>query len=1497
MTTKKNRNKIHASSEKLTTTKKSNIMKGGTSRIEMRRIAKQLQAEKQQAEKKIAADKKAAEVEVKKAEIAKVDKRLLEAKNNNTTSITALKTAIDREEKGVATSVEVDWNEALVVADHMKVEAEMAAKNAVNHALNAVMNKDEAQSSKKLEEEATIKASYMSRKAEDVRRNRTTWPVNNARILKKTQEEAKKFDTKAKNLVLDKFSTEEKEVIAEDYTHNTHKEVSAQEQLRNKNIIPMYNAMVLDAQAKVQEAQKLVDDAKNKEAEVLRKKKIGLNVARTENEVNALKNATDMWNKAKTELEEIIVVKTYMDKKQKMYQTESKRLKSIALKVRDVAKKITLDKKEVITKWNRFVTDNKISPEDKEIILDSWVEFALQQIKLEPANTELAEPAEEQAEQPPDEAGADVAKAEEAAAKEAAEKAAAEKAAAEKAAAEKAAAAEAAVVVAAVVVAQAPAAEAAAAAAAAADNGSVTAKAEAEATAKAAAEKAAAEKAAAAKAEAAAKAAIDKKMEDLEAKIEEAQHSYANAKTQRLDNSDPTKRVDLAQNEIDAEKALGEAIHKVTVFRIANNYPYKAYVISDKRGAISGTGADNINAIKNAKQQVIHSQVIADNAAARANITRALLVKNGLSAKERQILQGNAITEEKIAAITARKAETAGSNLKALELEKKARDEAKEAKEVKTDEAKSEESELGSGKKNTSIENSAIEKAIGAIILALALTISDSNPRTNTKKGVGAKPFGQRKNISPVTKEEYDKLTTQIAEITKERLEIENKFNEIKTEPGNKKEGLIKILNELLINKQKFAAIKHPKYDEPSGIRPGFNITGGFTGGQGCAYDDPKPDPLCKLAVEFYNSRNRELQEHKRTINEIMSYLLEQKINIRYQWVAITKKISTSSDYTAQDISRTSRRVGIISKLNYDNTREGTAIGPWGFEVWIPDRRGFEILVRPDANGLKKKLKVINDKEEIIDKFKTENISLSYIEFLTDKQYDPTNDVNYKPVIKGEDPEETGSIGKIKGMRQGLNKGLNAVTSISPVTGTYINAERLTKSASARGLREDLKGLIKDVIENKFKDKPKDVELLNTIINFYNKKKSIKDILISKISYIFASGETRLNLFNRKNLAKNFKSDEEEGKEGEDDEKGKTRQEGGANEEADDLEGGGGYGFRNFDKKDAENIIRLILDSLSVLAYEGIPASSRDLLFSTYLKKFLKITPSELNKILQDITRVSALSKNVITHYINRLNGNQEAKEEKEDSPAAQISKLNFALKNNVQAFIGSIVYITLHTEQMVGSKAKIQYYLDNEYNKAMKLPTVEEQTRIDNFHLKKSLDDIFGNENNSIKDYRNKLKTIDSYIDSMNENNIENVLGNFSTVFKLASLEGEKIIYKIPGSIQAIIKEKAEDKKEAKAIEESSKIKLAQAEKLVKELLAKYPESAAVARPTEETGEAGAAGAAGTTGATGATGAPGTGTTGTGSTAETAKHAELRTNLQKLLETLGTRPPSSFSE
>ena len=135
-----------------------------------------------------------------------------------------------------------------------------------------------------------------------------------------------------------------------------------------------------------------------------------------------------------------------------------------------------------------------------------------------------------------------------------------------------------------------------------------------------------------------------------------------------------------------------------------------------------------------------------------------------------------------------------------------------------------------------------------------------------------------------------------------------------------------------------------------------------------------------------------------------------------------------------------------------------------------------------------------------------------------------------------------------------------------------------------------------------------------------------------------------------------------------------------------------------------------------------------------------------------------------------------------------------------------------------------------------------------------------------------------------MNNNNIEAKLQNFHTVFNLGKLSEGTIIYTLPGNIGANIREKAEDKKEAAAAEATAIQKLAQAENLIKDLLTKYPQPVAITRPIEEA-EAEGTGTTVTTGTAGAAGA------GTASTAETAKHAEVRSDLERLLRTLGPPP------
>ena len=695
-----------------------------------------------------------------------------------------------------------------------------------------------------------------------------------------------------------------------------------------------------------------------------------------------------------------------------------------------------------------------------------------------------------------------------------------------------------------------------------------------------------------------------------------------------------------------------------------------------------------------------------------------------------------------------------------------------------------------------------IKNTIGAIILALALTISESMPKTKIGNSSGKKYSDDDINKMQA---EYDELTKKIeSTITTNRTSYEARFNEIKTESGNnksKKTKLIAVLNNLLTNKRTIEEFEKPDLEKPDEKN--------MAGGGGCSIYDT--DPECTLGSNFYNAKAKEIEKHRRTINEIMSYLLEEKINMKYEWVAI-KGIG------GKDKDLYKGKVGIISKLNNNNTEDVDIKGKWAFEVWIPDKGGLTTLVRPDDNGLKKKLQVKNSKQEIIDKFLTKNISIYEVQFL-DKQYDHTNDINFQPVIDGENLEPISSLKK-NFLVKNYNTITNAINPTDLAQGTYTTAEGLTTKLTTRGLREDLKELIKNVIETKF-TKDKAVALLTRKINFYNKKKSIKDILISKISYIFASGETRLNLFNRSNVKKNFKEDEEAQNDGEEaQEGGKEAQNDG--KEGDYIkEGGGGYGTRNFDKDDAKNFIKFILESLTALHYQNIPETTKNLLFSNYLKALLKITPSELNKLLLDIENISELSNNVIEHYINRLTNNQKSVSDQATTPAAKISKLNFALKSNVQAFTKSIVYITLHSEQMVGSEEKVEEYLDNEYNKAMKLPTGEDQGRISNFELKSALNLILGAGTNTIKGYKEKIQKIDSHIDSINAKNIATKLKDFHTVFSLGKLENGTIIYNLPDKISGNLKtQETEETKEA-TLEASSKEKLNQAVALLKEMLA----------------------------------------------------------------------------
>jgi hypothetical protein len=404
---------------------------------------------------------------------------------------------------------------------------------------------------------------------------------------------------------------------------------------------------------------------------------------------------------------------------------------------------------------------------------------------------------------------------------------------------------------------------------------------------------------------------------------------------------------------------------------------------------------------------------------------------------------------------------------------------------------------------------------------------------------------------------------------------------------------------------------------------------------------------------------------------------------------------------------------------------------------------------------------------------------------------------------------------------------LTKYSSSDIVKGAYTKVGSVVSPMMKRELREKYKIVIGDIIDNKFKD-DKYLNLLKTKIYFDDNKQTIKTILVNKISYIFSEGQSRLNYFNSDKLKKNFEKDEEDNEEGDEEGNEEGNEEG--DEEGDkktNKKGGGRYGARDFDKVDAKDFIEFILETLNTLDNETIDINTRKLLFSNYLKiLFTKVTPKELNKLLPDIKSIKTLSISAIQHFIIRLNEQKASVlDEKTTSPnpAAKIAELNFTLKSNVKAFTGAIVDITLNSELVVGTKEKIDGYLDNKYNIAMNIPSEDEKARIDNHELNNAIKAILGPSINTIKDYRERIISIDNYIDSINEDNIDSKLQNLGSVLTIAKLENGKIIYKLPEKIATKLNTRIEEKTEAAAIEVSSQEKLAQATQLIQELLETY--------------------------------------------------------------------------
>ena len=643
------------------------------------------------------------------------------------------------------------------------------------------------------------------------------------------------------------------------------------------------------------------------------------------------------------------------------------------------------------------------------------------------------------------------------------------------------------------------------------------------------------------------------------------------------------------------------------------------------------------------------------------------------------------------------------------------------------------------------------------------------------------------------------------------------------------------ILNVLLDNKRQIRSIElknNKKYDNMD-ARIGYDRTNGGTDPR-----TPEQIELHKACVALYDIMTDTIQAYIKIIDIIMTYLKE-NFDMKYQWI---ETVNTKEGVFAG-------KVGIINKLYKDTTdrKERYRSGDWAFKAWIPDKGGLIVSVRPDGiDGieLKKKLQVQNSKQETIDKFQDLTIWIYAARFIIGKEYDTMSEINFEPLIANANQV---SIAQLKSgmVAKGINRVVGAVTSRSgsDIVKTSITGikKKIVDPLTTRALQEKYKTVIGDILDEKF-IKPEYLNLLRMKIRFGNGKEIIRNILVSKISYIFSEGQTRLNVFNRDKLRQNFKNDENDEAEQDGGENDEAEQDGGENDEAeqdggenDDAEqdGGGGYGFRNFDKDDAFQFITFILDSLNVFnKMEGIGGGTKLLLLSTYLKTlFSKMGPGELNKLLPIIDNIKTVSQSVIDHFLKRLNETtpDEVGKTSSVSPssaAKTISQLNFGLKHNVKSFIEAIVDITLHTDELQGTESKIANYLDRKYDIAMKKPFGDEKIRIENLELNQVLKGIFGNTTDSIKDYRKKMKEIDDIVDSINAKNIGIKVKQVSEIIGSINITPAGIMCKLPAQIKTALSNIEQEGETSKKEEISSKQKLIEAQALINDILNKITPS-----------------------------------------------------------------------
>lgn len=594
-------------------------------------------------------------------------------------------------------------------------------------------------------------------------------------------------------------------------------------------------------------------------------------------------------------------------------------------------------------------------------------------------------------------------------------------------------------------------------------------------------------------------------------------------------------------------------------------------------------------------------------------------------------------------------------------------------------------------------------------------------------------------------------------------------------------------------------------------------------------WPDEATTPTDEAAISLKKDRIIKVrQEIMGIVNKYLELIEKEKIDLKYQWVKVQdhvkvqRKLAANNSIIAEDVNNMedpskNRYVGngkitiprfVGATLLYDKlgaTREGQEInlggkigliekiyqenegGPWYFKLWIEEPSGNRVNVYfNDTNkptGILKYTDVSTN--DIRKQFATVNIEVQYISLFANHKFNINEETNISPENDSVNPVRISVYYKnLKGVSRDT---IQLLTDTAKVKRVVNRVDKNVSYMLSREVRTKYKKYIQDILQdesflftnNKYSD------LLAKKIRFGNNKQKISSILISKISYILSQGQSIFNPYNTQKMKKEYEGEEDEDGTG----KGKVKGKG--------IGGGSNLmngGSRDFSKDDTTNFIIFILENL--LEIQGIEEKDdklRDVLLQTYLTiLFSKIGSRQLAALLVHIEISKEVSKNVIGHFKKKLKDTPQAKDSKSDKDtdyAKEISKLGLNLTHNMQSFIRTIIDITLNVgelQEFQGNTNKISNYLDDNFNKAMNIPSSDEKKRIENFELSRSLKDLFNDSTESIPGYRDQIKKLDKIIDDItDENNVYKQITEISKIIKFLTFDNDKIIYTIPEAIK----------------------------------------------------------------------------------------------------------------